>query len=104
LIGNFSTCRRYGASAHACELGNGCLLGMGCTVLDGAVVGEGCLVAAGAVVGEGMSVPPHHLIAGVPGRIIKPLGAELRERVARVAGDYVVYQQLYPDILAEATR
>lgn len=92
----------HGAFAHACVVGDGCLLGMGCRVLDGAVLGEGVLVAAGAVVGEGLTVPPHHLIAGVPGKVIKPLSAELRERVARVSGDYVAYQQLYPQILAEA--
>ncbi len=93
----------HGAIAHACVIEDAVLLGMGSRVLDGAVVGAGCLVAAGCVVGEGMVVPPHHLIAGVPGKVIKPLSAELRERVARVAGDYLVYQQLYPQILAAAT-
>jgi carbonic anhydrase/acetyltransferase-like protein (isoleucine patch superfamily) len=92
----------HGAIAHACVVHDGTLLGMGSRVLDGAVVGEGCLIAAGCVVPEGITVPPRHLIAGVPGRVIKPLSSELSERVARVAGDYLVYQQLYPQILAEA--
>ncbi len=92
----------HGAIAHACVVEDGVLLGMGSRVLDGAVVGAGCLVAAGCVVPEGMIVPPHSLIAGVPGRVIKPLAGELQERVARVAGDYLIYQQLYPDILAAA--
>jgi carbonic anhydrase/acetyltransferase-like protein (isoleucine patch superfamily) len=90
----------HGVIAHACTVGDGTLLGMGCRVLDGARVGAGVLVAAGCVVPEGMVVPDHHLIAGVPGRVVKPLGDELRQRVARVAGDYVAYQQLYPGILA----
>jgi len=92
----------HGVIAHACTVGDGTLLGMGCRVLDGAVIGAGVLVAAGCVVPEGLAVPDHHLIAGVPGRVVKPLGAELRERVARVAGDYVAYQQLYPSIIAAA--
>lgn len=92
----------HGAIAHACIIGDGTLLGMGCRVLDGATIGAGVLVAAGCVVPEGLAVPDHHLVAGVPGRILKPLGSELRERVARVAGDYVAYQQLYPSILAAA--
>ena len=92
----------HGAIAHACTIGDGTLLGMGCRVLDGAVVGAGVLVAAGCVVPEGASVPDHHLIAGVPGRVLKPLSSELRERVARVAGDYVAYQQLYPALLCAA--
>jgi carbonic anhydrase/acetyltransferase-like protein (isoleucine patch superfamily) len=92
----------HGAIAHACTIGDGTLLGMGSRVLDGARVGRGVLVAAGCVVGENMVVPDGHLIAGVPGRVIKPLGDDLRARIGRVAGDYVAYQQLYPAILAAA--
>jgi carbonic anhydrase/acetyltransferase-like protein (isoleucine patch superfamily) len=92
----------HGAIAHACTVGDGCLLGMGSRVLDGVVLGRGVLVAAGAVVPEGMVVPDHHLVAGVPGRVVKELPPELRERIARIAGDYVAYQQLYPSILADA--
>jgi carbonic anhydrase/acetyltransferase-like protein (isoleucine patch superfamily) len=94
----------HGAIAHACTVKDGALLGMGSRVLNGAVVGAGVLVAAGCVVGEGMQVPDHHLVAGVPGRIVKPLSTELRERIGRIAGDYVAYQQLYPDIIATAER
>jgi carbonic anhydrase/acetyltransferase-like protein (isoleucine patch superfamily) len=90
------------AICHACTIGRGTLVGMGAKVLDGAVVGEGCLIAAGCVVPEGMQVPPFHLVAGVPGRVIKPLGPEIRERIGRIAGDYVAYQELYPAILAAA--
>ena len=92
----------HGAIAHGCTIGAGTLLGMGCKVLDRAVIGAGCLVAAGCVVPEGMEVPEGHLVAGVPGKVIKPLAAEIRERIGRVAGDYVTYQHLYPSILAEA--
>jgi carbonic anhydrase/acetyltransferase-like protein (isoleucine patch superfamily) len=90
------------AIAHACTVGDGCLLGMGCRVLDRVVLGRGVLVAAGCVVPEGMQVPDHHLVAGVPGRIIKPLGDALRTRIAAIAGDYVTYHQLYPEIRAAA--
>jgi carbonic anhydrase/acetyltransferase-like protein (isoleucine patch superfamily) len=90
----------HAAIAHACTIGDGCLLGMGSRVLDGAKLGKGVLVAAGCVVGEGMEVPDHHLVAGVPGRVIKPLPADLQARIARIAGDYVAYQQLYPEIMA----
>lgn len=90
------------AVAHACVIGADCLLGMNSVVLDGAVVGDGCLVAAGCVVGEGTEVPPGHLVAGVPGRVIKPLKPELQERIRKINGDYVAYQRLYPNILAAA--
>ena len=60
------------------------------------------MVAAGAVVPEGMVVPDGHLVAGVPGIIIKPLAGSIVERIGRIAGDYVAYQQLYPRIMSEA--
>lgn len=90
------------AICHACTIHRGVLVGMGAKVLDGAVIGEGSLVAAGCIVPEGMQVPPHHLIAGVPGRVIKPLGPEIQARIGRIAGDYVAYQDLFPAILAAA--
>lgn len=90
------------AICHACTVGSGTLVGMGARVLDGAVIGSGALIAAGCVVPEGMQVPDGHLVAGVPGRVIKPLGPEIRERIGRIAGDYVAYQQLYPGIMAAA--
>ena len=94
----------HGAIAHACTIGSGTLLGMGSRVLDGAVVGSQVLVAAGCVVGEGMEVPAGHLIAGVPGRVVKPLGAELLARMALISGNYIRYQELYPSILARASE
>jgi carbonic anhydrase/acetyltransferase-like protein (isoleucine patch superfamily) len=71
-------------------------------VLDGARVGRRVLVAAGCVVPEGMEVPDEHLVAGVPGKVLKPLPSHLRERIAMVAGNYVAYQELYPTIVAES--
>jgi len=90
------------AICHACTVHRGVLVGMGAKVLDGAEIGEGALVAAGCIVPEGIQVPPHHLIAGVPGRVVKPLGAGIRERIGRIAGDYRAYQDLFPAIVAAA--
>lgn len=91
----------HAAIAHGCTIGDGCLLGMGCRVLDRVRLGRGVLVAAGCVVPEGLEVPDHHLVAGVPGRIVKPLGDTQRERIGRIAGDYVEYQKAYADLMAE---
>ena len=92
----------HGAIAHACTIGDQTLLGMGCKVLDGAVVGKRCLIAAGCVVPEGMVVPDGHLVAGVPGKVLKPLSPEQIARVVSVAGKYVNYQKLYPGLIADA--
>lgn len=91
----------HNVTAHACTIGDHCLIGMNAVVLDGAIIGDGCLVAAGAVVGENVEIPPGHLVAGMPAKIIKPIRPALRERMEKISHDYIAYQQLYPDILAD---
>jgi acetyltransferase-like isoleucine patch superfamily enzyme len=48
----------------------------GATVLQGVTVGEDSVVAAGAVVTR--DVPPGTLVAGVPARVVRPVGAQDR--------------------------
>ena len=53
------------------SIGDGCWLGVGCTILPGGDVALGCVVAAGAVVGK--STEPNGLYAGIPARRIRDL-------------------------------
>lgn len=89
----------HNATAHACHVESGSLIGMGARVLDGARIGSGSLVAANCVVPEGMQVPPGSLVAGLPGRVVKPLRAELIQRIQRINRDYVDLQQAYGDVM-----
>jgi acetyltransferase-like isoleucine patch superfamily enzyme len=50
-------------------IGDHVWIGMGATILKGVTIGDGAIVAAGAVVTR--DVPPHALVAGVPGRVIR---------------------------------
>lgn len=50
----------------------GCFVGANVTVLAGVTVGAGSFVAAGSVVTA--DVPPGVLVAGVPARVVRPLG------------------------------
>ena len=77
------------AIIHGCTIEDECLIGMGAVILNRAVIGTGSVVGAGAVVPEGMVVPPGSLVLGVPGRVVKPVEAGLRERIAGTWKHYV---------------
>ena len=74
---------------HGCEVEEECLIGMGSVVLNGVRIGTGSVVAAGAVIPEGMVIPPRSLVIGVPGRIVRPVDAELSRRITETWSHYV---------------
>lgn len=76
------------AIIHGCDIEEECLIGMGAIILSHAVIGAGSVVAAGALVREGKRVPPGSLVVGVPGRIVREVDEELRERILRTVSDY----------------
>ncbi len=80
----------HSAVVHGCTVEADCLIGMNATVLNGAVIGTGSLVAAGTVVLEGTVVPPGSLVAGVPGRVRRPLTDEEVEKVRQNARAYLM--------------
>lgn len=61
------------ATAHACTIENGVLVGIGARILSGAQIGEFSLIGAGAVVLEKAKIPPRSLVLGVPGKVIREL-------------------------------
>ena len=74
---------------HGCTVEDDSLIGMGAVLLNRVRIGTGSVVAAGAVIPEGMVVPPRSLVMGVPGRIVRPVDAELTQRIAATWGHYV---------------
>jgi carbonic anhydrase/acetyltransferase-like protein (isoleucine patch superfamily) len=79
----------HGAILHGCTIRDRVLVGMGAIVLNGAVVGEGSIIGAGAVVTEGNEIPPHSLVLGVPGRVVRETTPDQQEGILRNARDYV---------------
>jgi carbonic anhydrase/acetyltransferase-like protein (isoleucine patch superfamily) len=77
------------AVLHGCTVQDDCLIGMGAVVLNGAVVGAGSMIAAGAVVLEGTQIPSGSLVAGVPGKVRRPLTEEERSGIVSNAERYV---------------
>lgn len=75
IIGDYVTVG-HNAIIHGCTIEEHCLIGMGAVVLNGAVVGKGSIIAAGAVVRENQVIPPHSLVVGVPGKVVKSMPGE----------------------------
>ncbi len=91
----------HGAIIHAAEIGDGCLVGMGATILDGAVVGARTLVAAGALVTPNTRIPEGSLVVGSPAKVKRPLTPE---EIAGMADNARRYVELAAKYRAEAAR
>lgn len=76
------------AMLHGCTIGDGSLIGMGATILNGAQIGKGCLIGAGALVTEGKVIPDGSLVMGAPGKVVRMLDDEARERLLKSAAGY----------------
>lgn len=63
----------HGAVLHSCVVRHDALVGMNAVVMDEAEVGAEAIVAACAFVPAGMKVPPRHLVAGIPAKVMRPL-------------------------------
>jgi carbonic anhydrase/acetyltransferase-like protein (isoleucine patch superfamily) len=79
----------HGAILHGRRIGTGTLVGMGAVVLSGSDIGPECLIAAGCVVPERMVVPPRSLVAGIPGRVVKPVPDAWIERAHGISVHYL---------------
>lgn len=58
-----------GVTRNGVFIHDNCWIGAGVTILAGVTIGEGSVIAAGSIVTK--SVPPHSIVAGVPGRVLK---------------------------------
>lgn len=80
----------HSAVIHGAWIADGCLIGMGATVLE-CSIGRESLVGAGAMVPSGVSIPPRSLVLGLPAKVVRPLTpAELR----RLRGSARLYAKL----------
>ena len=64
------------ATAHACTVEKGVLIGIGARILSGAKVGAYSLIGAGALVRENAVIPPYSLVLGLPGKVVRRLTAK----------------------------
>lgn len=83
------------AVVHGSTLENGVLVGMGAILLNRTYVGTGSIIGAGAVCTEGTIVPPHSLVLGVPGKVVKTLGDDAAAGILDNARRYAALKERY---------
>ena len=85
----------HNATVHGCILEDEVLVGIGAVILNDARIGAGSIVAAGAVIPEHAVIPAGSLVAGVPGKVRRALGASDRALILKYAENYLDYVSIY---------
>ena len=88
VIGNWVTVG-HSAVVHACTVGDECLIGMNCTILDGAEIGAQSIIGANALVTQGTKIPEGSLVLGSPAKVVRELSEEERAGLKAWAQHYV---------------
>jgi len=88
VIGDWVTVG-HSAVVHACTVGDECLIGMNCTILDGAEIGAQSIIGANALVTQGTKVPPGSLVLGSPAKVVRELSDQERAGLKTWAQHYV---------------
>lgn len=79
----------HAAVVHGATVEDDVMIGIRATVLNGACIGEGSLIAAGALVLEKAVIPPHSVVMGSPGKIVRETSEKDRKRIRQAADHYV---------------
>ena len=74
---------------HACQVGDGCLIGMGAIVLDGAQLRSGSMIGAGALVPPGKVLEGGYLYLGSPVKQVRELSDKEKRYLKYSAAHYV---------------
>ena len=80
---------------HGCTVGEGSLIGINSVVMNGARIGRGTLIGANTLIAEGKEIPDGVLVLGSPGKVIRELNPEERQRLLGIASGYVERSRLY---------
>ena len=79
----------HSAIVHGATVENDVMIGIRATVLNDAVIGTGSLIAAGALVPERMVVPPHSVVMGIPGKVVRQATDKDLARIEYASSHYV---------------
>lgn len=74
------------AVIHGAYVEQGCLIGIGATVLNGVRIGSGSIIGAGAVVTK--DIPERSLVLGIPAKVVRQISAEEAKELIEHAKKY----------------
>jgi len=86
---------------HGCSIGDGSLVGINSVVMNGARIGSGSLIGANTLIPEGKEIPEGVLVLGSPGKVVRDLRTEERDRLLAIARGYVERSRMYKRELRE---
>jgi carbonic anhydrase/acetyltransferase-like protein (isoleucine patch superfamily) len=101
ILGNDVTVA-HRAVVHGSRLGDNVMIAIGAVVLSRSTIGEGSIIGAGALVPEGSTIPPRSLVLGVPGKVVREVRDQERERILRTAANYRRYCAEYLERLGSS--
>lgn len=87
----------HSVTLHGCRIGDGCLIGMGSTLLDDCEIGNNCLVAAGSVVTPRSKFPEGSMIMGAPAKVVRKLSEAEIKFISNHYKSYLGYSKEFMD-------
>ncbi len=83
---------------HGCHIEEKCLIGMGAKIMNEAKIGSGTIIGAGAVIPEGKKIPQNSLVLGAPGKVVRDITAEEREKMKERIEEYIEMSREHAEV------
>ncbi|MFH1785695.1 MAG: gamma carbonic anhydrase family protein [Candidatus Micrarchaeota archaeon] len=85
----------HNAVLHSCEIEGNCIIGMGAILLSKSKIGKNCIIGAGSVITEGTQIPNNSIVMGIPGKVVKQVTEEHKNRIKRNIEEYIRLNKEY---------
>ncbi|OAT72626.1 gamma carbonic anhydrase family protein [Parageobacillus thermoglucosidasius] len=89
---------------HGCTIRKRSIIGMGSTILDGAEIGEECIIGANTLIPSGKKIPPHSLVMGSPGKVVREITEKDLALIQLSIDTYVQKGKEYRQLLADRNK
>jgi carbonic anhydrase/acetyltransferase-like protein (isoleucine patch superfamily) len=80
---------------HGCTIEDYALIGINAVILNRARIGKYCIIGANALLTEGKEIPEGSLVMGSPGKVVRQLNEQERQRLELSAAGYVENARRY---------